>query len=99
MSKCRLPSVSVSPFAVNHEVPPRSGMRDWEEWAPFSYPFNLSQQPAASVPCGFTDTGMPVGFQLAGGKFDDIRVLRACNAFMQAYPPRFPTVPDPARTG
>ncbi|MCK0715171.1 amidase [Chromohalobacter sarecensis] len=93
------PSVSVSPFEVNHEVPPGSGMRDWEEWAPFSYPFNLSQQPAASVPCGFTDTGMPVGFQLAGGKFDDIRVLRACHAFMQAYPPRFPTVPDPAQTG
>ncbi|GAB3343612.1 hypothetical protein GCM10027512_13530 [Chromohalobacter beijerinckii] len=93
------PSVSVSPFEANHEVPPGSGMRDWEEWAPFSYPFNLSQQPAASVPCGFTDTGMPVGFQLAGGKFDDVRVLRACNAFMQAYPPRFPTVPDPAQTG
>ncbi|MCK2046116.1 amidase [Chromohalobacter moromii] len=93
------PSVSVSPFEANHEVPPGSGMRDWEEWAPFSYPFNLSQQPAASVPCGFTDTGMPVGFQLAGGKFDDIRVLRACHAFMQAHPPRFPTVPDPAQTG
>lgn len=93
------PSVSVSPFEANHEVPPGSGMRDWEEWAPFSYPFNLSQQPAASVPCGFTDTGMPVGFQLAGGKFDDIRVLRACHAFMQAHPPRFPAVPDPAQTG
>ncbi|SHE42157.1 aspartyl-tRNA(Asn)/glutamyl-tRNA(Gln) amidotransferase subunit A [Modicisalibacter ilicicola DSM 19980] len=93
------PSVPLEPFEVNHEVPPGSDMRDWEEWAPFSYPFNLSQQPAASVPCGFTDKGLPVGFQLAGGKFDDIRVLRACNAFMEAHPPRFPTVPDPAHYG
>ena len=93
------PTVAVEPFAINHQVPPGSDMRDWEEWAPFSYPFNLSEQPAASVPCGFTDNGLPVGFQLAGGKFDDIRVLRACNAYMDAHPARFPTVPDPAQFG
>ncbi|MGM0824346.1 MAG: amidase [Pseudomonadota bacterium] len=91
------PAVAVLPFEINQEVPPGSNMRDWEEWAPFSYPFNLSQQPAASVPCGFTDNGLPVGFQLAGGKFDDVRVLRACHAFMEAHPPRFPTVPNPSQ--
>jgi len=89
------PSVAIEPFAINHEVPPGSGMVDWEEWAPFSYPFNLSQQPAASIPCGFTDTGLPSSFQLAAGKFDDVRVLRAANAYMEAYPPRFPTTFDP----
>ncbi|XKH60432.1 amidase [Halomonas sediminis] len=93
------PSVAIEPFEINHNVPPGSGMQGWEEWAPFSYPFNLSQQPAASVPCGFTDTGLPVGFQLAGGKHDDVRILRACHAFMQAYPARFPTVPDPYQSG
>lgn len=91
------PSVTIPPFALHHNVPPGSGMRDWEEWASFSYPFNLSQQPAASVPCGFTDDGLPVGFQLAGGKHDDARVLRVCHAFMSAYPPRFPACPDPGR--
>ncbi|WP_423821995.1 amidase [Salinisphaera sp. SPP-AMP-43] len=91
------PSVPISPFEVNHEVPPDSDMTDWEEWASFSYPFNLSQQPAASIPCGFTDAGLPVGFQLAGGKFDDIRVLRAANAYMDAHPARLPTVPNPAQ--
>lgn len=89
------PAVTIPPFALHHNVPPGSGMRDWEEWASFSYPFNLSQQPAASVPCGFTDDGLPVGFQLAGGKHDDARVLRVCHAFMSAYPPRFPDCPDP----
>ncbi len=88
------PSVAVRPFALQHDVPPGSGMRDWEEWAPFSYPFNLSHQPAASVPCGFTADGLPVGFQLAGGKHDDTRVLRASHAYMSAYPPRFPEAPD-----
>ncbi|QNI02835.1 amidase [Halomonas sp. SH5A2] len=91
------PAVAVMPFEINQEVPPGSGMRDWEEWAPFSYPFNLSQQPSASVPCGFTDNGLPVSFQLSGGKFDDVRVLRACHAFMEAHPPRFPTVPNPSQ--
>ncbi|KEZ78605.1 amidase [Salinisphaera hydrothermalis] len=91
------PSVPIEPFEINQEVPPGSDMTDWEEWAPFSYPFNLSQQPAASIPCGFTDSGLPVGFQLAGGKFDDVRVLRAANAYMDAHPARLPTVPDPAQ--
>ena len=90
------PSLPVQPFEINQEVPPGSNMRDWEEWAQFSYPFNLSNQPAASIPCGFTRAGLPVGFQLAGGRFDDIRVLRAANAYLDAYPARFPTVPNPA---
>ncbi len=87
------PSVAVPPFPLHHDVPPGSGMRDWEEWSPFSYPFNLSQQPAASVPCGFTRAGLPIGFQLAGGKHDDVRVLRASNAYLSAFPPRFPEAP------
>ena len=90
------PSVPIEPFEINQEVPPGSSLTDWEEWAQFSYPFNLSNQPAASIPCGFTRSGLPVGFQLAGGRFDDIRVLRAANAYLDAYPARFPTVPNPA---
>ncbi|QOR39238.1 amidase [Billgrantia diversa] len=93
------PSVAVRPFPLNHDVPPGTGMRDWEEWAPFSYPFNLSQQPAASVPCGFTSSGLPVGFQLAGGKHDDARILRVSHAYLSAFPPRFPDELDLARGG
>nr|WP_245184789.1 amidase family protein [Halomonas salinarum] len=64
---------------------------------PFSYPFSLSEQSAASAPCGFTDEGLPVGFQLAGGKFDDVRILRACTAYMDAYPTQYPSKPDPLK--
>ena len=39
---------------------------DWIDWASFSYPFNLTRQPAVSVPCGFTRPGLPVGLQIVG---------------------------------
>lgn len=84
------PSVPIAAFEAGHEVPPGSGMRDWMEWTPFSYPFNLTQQPAASVPCGFTSAGLPIGLQIVGARFEDARVLRACRAYMNAFPPRFP---------
>ena len=55
----------------------------WVNWTPFSYPFNLTQQPAASVPCGFTRMGLPAGLQVIGRMYDDRTVLRACHAFEQ----------------
>jgi aspartyl-tRNA(Asn)/glutamyl-tRNA(Gln) amidotransferase subunit A len=50
-------------------------------WTPFSYPFNLTQQPACTVPCGFTQTGLPIGLQLVGPMFGDALVLRAARAY------------------
>ena len=47
----------------------------------FTYPFNLTGQPAISVPCGFTKAGLPVGLQIVGRRFDDVTVLRAAAAF------------------
>ena len=56
------------------------------QWTQFSYPFNLTGQPAASVPCGWTTTKLPVGFQLIGRRFDDATVLRAAHAWEQIEP-------------
>jgi aspartyl-tRNA(Asn)/glutamyl-tRNA(Gln) amidotransferase subunit A len=53
-------------------------------WTPFSYPFNLTQQPAASVPCGFTAKGLPAGLHLVGRMFDDRTVLNAAHAYEHA---------------
>ena len=50
-------------------------------WTPFSYPFNLTQQPACSIPCGLTKAGLPVGLQIVGPMFGDALVLRAARAF------------------
>src|SRR3546814_13581694 len=53
-------------------VPVGSGLRRWPEWTPFTYPFNLTQQPAASVPCGLTSRGLPAGLQIVGPCFGEI---------------------------
>ena len=53
----------------------------------FTLPFNVSEQPAVSVPCGFTAAGMPLGLQIAGPRHDDIGVLRVARAFEQIRPP------------
>jgi aspartyl-tRNA(Asn)/glutamyl-tRNA(Gln) amidotransferase subunit A len=55
-------------------------------WTPFTYPFNLTGQPAATVPCGFDANGLPIGLQIVGRWRDDVTVLRAAAAFEEARP-------------
>ena len=55
-------------------------------WTPFSYPFNLTQQPACSIPCGLTSEGLPIGVQFVGPMFADALVLRAARAFESVMP-------------
>jgi aspartyl-tRNA(Asn)/glutamyl-tRNA(Gln) amidotransferase subunit A len=53
-------------------------------WIGFTFPFNFSGQPAASVPCGFTGSGLPVGLQIVGRRYDEATVLQAAAAFERA---------------
>jgi len=55
-------------------------------YTPFTFPFNLTGQPAATVPCGFSSDGLPIGLQIIGRRLDDATVLRACAAFEAARP-------------
>jgi aspartyl-tRNA(Asn)/glutamyl-tRNA(Gln) amidotransferase subunit A len=55
-------------------------------WTPFSYPFNLTQQPAITIPCGLTASGLPIGLQIVGPMFADALVLRAARAYEQVHP-------------
>ena len=80
------PQLATTAFAVEHEVPPGSTMKRWWEWSPFTYPFNLTQQPAATVPCGFSAAGLPVAMQIVGAKFADLLVLRAARAYEEVHP-------------
>lgn len=59
-------------------------------WTPFSYPFNLTQQPAITVPCGLTRAGLPMGLQIVGPMFGDALVLRAARAYESVMPPLRP---------
>ena len=49
----------------------------WAQWTPFTYPFNMTQQPAISIPCGTTSAGLPVGLQIIGPRHSDDLVLAA----------------------
>jgi aspartyl-tRNA(Asn)/glutamyl-tRNA(Gln) amidotransferase subunit A len=67
----------------------------WLRWTPFSYPFNMTGQPAATVPCGFTKDGLPVGLQIVGPMHRDDLVLKAARAFEAARPQNMrPVFPD-----
>ncbi len=82
------PTTSVAAFPVGRLNPaswPQHAW-DWLGWASFSYPFNFTGQPAASVPAGFTQAGLPVGLQIVGRRFADLTVLQASAAFEAARP-------------
>jgi aspartyl-tRNA(Asn)/glutamyl-tRNA(Gln) amidotransferase subunit A len=82
------PTVACPPFKVGLDNPPEIAGTpiDAYGWIPFTFPFNMTGQPAASVPCGFTRDGLPIGLQIVGRRFDDATVLRAARAFEEAHP-------------
>jgi aspartyl-tRNA(Asn)/glutamyl-tRNA(Gln) amidotransferase subunit A len=82
------PTLAVPAFDAGVEFPP--GRKRWIDWTPFSFPFNLTQQPAASIPCGVTKAGLPVGLHLVGPRYNDALVLRAARAFETARPIKTP---------
>ena len=89
------PTLPLAAFAAGIERPDPATQPRWFHWAPFSNPFNLTQQPAASVPCGLTARGLPVGLQIVGPMHADALVLRAAQAFEAARPWPLPEAPKP----
>jgi len=77
-----LPIAAFDAGKLSPNAPDNTGK--WVNWTPFSYPFNLTQQPAASVPCGFTAKGLPIGLHIVGRMFDDRTVLNTAHAYEQA---------------
>ena len=82
------PTTATPPFRHGILYPTEiAGVKvDREASSIFTYPFNVTGQPAASVPCGFTKDGLPIGLQIVGRRFDDATVLRASAAFETARP-------------
>jgi len=81
------PTLSVTAFPVG-EPPAQIDGCDYPPlaWSPYTAPFNLTGQPAASVPCGFDVRGLPVGLHIVGRAYEDALVLRAARAFEQLQP-------------
>jgi len=81
-----LPTEPIVAFAAGAEVPDGSAQPRWTSWTPFTYPFNMSHQPAATVPCGFSAAGLPIGVQVVGPRHADGLVLAACATIEAALP-------------
>jgi aspartyl-tRNA(Asn)/glutamyl-tRNA(Gln) amidotransferase subunit A len=86
------PTLSIPAFDAGKEVADKMLQSRWTDWTPFTFPFNLTQQPAASIACGLTAAGLPVGLHLVGPKYADARVLRAARAFETVRPIRTPNL-------
>ena len=78
------PTLPLPAFPAGQDVPDGSASPDWTSWTPYTYPFNLTQQPALSVPCGFTAAGLPIGLQIVGARHADALVLRVGQAYQSA---------------
>lgn len=85
------PTMPIAAFAAGSDVPPGWHSPDWTSWTPYTYPFNMTQQPALSIPCGTTDAGLPVGVQLVGARFEDRLVVRTGAALESALGQVVPT--------
>lgn len=71
------PTTPILPFEAGRDVPPGREGQSWVEWCSFSFPINLSQQPACSIPCGLSREGLPIGLQIVGARGNDSVVLSA----------------------
>jgi aspartyl-tRNA(Asn)/glutamyl-tRNA(Gln) amidotransferase subunit A len=80
------PSVAVPAFEAKPAGHTPFNPESMLGWTPFSYPFNLTQQPACTIPCGLTTGGLPIGLQLVGPMFADALVLRAARAYETTRP-------------
>jgi aspartyl-tRNA(Asn)/glutamyl-tRNA(Gln) amidotransferase subunit A len=84
------PMMPVPALPVGQDLNDSALEEQWLDWSPFSYPFNMTRQPAASIPCGLTSAGLPIGLQIVGPLYAEDRVLRAARAFETTQPIRHP---------
>jgi aspartyl-tRNA(Asn)/glutamyl-tRNA(Gln) amidotransferase subunit A len=80
------PTVAVAPFTVGLLSPEGYDPHDWFDWSPFTYPFNMTGQPALTLPCGLTESGLPIGLQLVAAPFAEKLLLGAGILFEQTFP-------------
>ncbi len=93
------PTMPLPAFSLGNDAPIGPDGSSWDDWSPFTFPFNLTGQPAATVPCGFTSGGLPVGLQIVGRNYDEATVLRAAYAYESANPEHSKTPKMPVNGG
>ena len=86
------PMMPVPALPVGQDLNDPATETNWIDWSPFSYPFNMTRQPACSIPCGLTTAGLPIGLQIVGPLYAEDRVLRAARAFETTQSVRHPPI-------
>ena len=84
------PMMPVPALPVGQDLNDPATETNWIDWSPFSYPFNMTRQPACSIPCELTRAGLPIGLQIVGPLYAEDRVLRAARALETTQPERHP---------
>ena len=94
------PTLPVAAFEVGRNVPPELEGESIVAWVGYTYPINLCGLPAASIPCGFTRTGLPVGLHIVSRALRETDILRAAAAFEAARPwaERRPSIASPRQS-
>jgi aspartyl-tRNA(Asn)/glutamyl-tRNA(Gln) amidotransferase subunit A len=87
------PATPFAAYLADHGGVDEATKQRWTDRPSFTFPFNMTGQPAASIPCGFTPTGLPAGLQIVGRLHDDVTVVRAARAWEQINPPTMPNEP------
>ncbi|MEO8117714.1 MAG: amidase [Rhodoferax sp.] len=83
------PTSPMPAFAAELPSPTNDPLRPLEHIG-FTVPYNMSEQPAASINCGYTRSGLPIGLQIAGQRFDDLGVLQVARVFELLRDPQQP---------
>lgn len=86
------PTVPILPFEAGRETPVDAASQNWLDWNPYTYPFNLTRQPAISLPVGISESGLPVGLQLVAGLYQDewlVDVAQLVEDCLHVRRPRF----------
>ena len=78
------PTVPITAFDAGRHMPHGADPLRMNDWLPFSAVSNLSRQPAATIPCGFSASGLPIGMQIIGPIYGDDVVLQVARAFERA---------------
>jgi len=82
------PTTAIPAFELGMMFPPKINGKGVSPtgWQPFTFPFNLTGQPAATIPCGWSKDGLPIGMQIVGHQYDELTVLQVSKAFQDIAP-------------
>ena len=82
------PTLACTAFEVGKRAPNKIDGKEISplDWLPFTYPFNITGHPAASIPCGWSNDGLPIGMQIVGKRFDEVKVLQVSKTFEELAP-------------